>query len=147
MAYWWDPTEPDHYVGSPADWWPGDGFADFVGVDWYGEEPTPMTTSRSFQHWYTTMVPTGLPLFVVEYGQYQLGPGEARDPVAERLRAEAIRTDAAWIRTHPRITMWLYWQAPGPAGEWQLRDPGSQRAWQAVAAAVCRPTRAFGHAP
>ena len=30
MAYWWDPSKPDHYVGNPAAWWPGDRYADFV---------------------------------------------------------------------------------------------------------------------
>jgi hypothetical protein len=139
MAYWWDPTAADHYLGDPSDWWPGEGFADFVGVDWYGSEPTPMTASPSFLHWYTTMAPTGLPLFVVEYGQYELRPGRPRDPGAEHARAEAIRRDAAWIARHPRVVMWLYWQGPGPTGDWRMQDAESQRAWRDAAAAGCRP--------
>jgi hypothetical protein len=139
MAYWWDPAEPDHYIGDPAEWWPGEEFADFVGVDWYGSEPEPMTASPSFRHWYAIMAPTGLPLFVVEYGQYELRPGEASDPVKEQARADAIRRDAAWIARHPRIVMWLYWQGPGPTGDWAMRDPTSQAAWREAASNACQP--------
>jgi hypothetical protein len=139
MAYWWDPAEPDHYIGEPMDWWPGEGYADFVGVDWYGEDPHPMTASPSFLHWYATMAPTGLPLLVVEYGQYLLRPGEVSDPVKELARADAIRRDAAWIARYPRVVGWLYWQAPGAPGDWAMRDRASQLAWRDVARDACRP--------
>ncbi|MGY1984847.1 hypothetical protein ACI792_01320 [Blastococcus sp. SYSU DS0669] len=139
MAYWWDPAEPDHYVGDPRAWWPGAAYADFVGVDWYAFEPVAMTTSPSFRHWYDFMAPTGLPLFVVEYGQYELRPGEVSDPAMERARARAIRQDAAWIAHHPQVAMWMYWQGPGPTGDWQLRDEPSRQAWREVAESGCRP--------
>ena len=139
MAYWWDPAEPGHYVGDPQDWWPGEDSADFVGLDWYGSEPEPMTTSGSFRHWFEFMAPTGLPLFVVEYGQYELRPGEVPDPAAHQARADAIRQDAAWMAAHPQVAMWLYWQGPGPTGDWAMRDEVSLRAWREVAAAGCRP--------
>lgn len=138
MAYWWDPAEPSHYVGDPARWWPGEEYADFVGLDWYGPEPEPMTESGSFRHWYETMEPTGLPLYITEYGQYAVADGEQRDPAKERERARAIRQDAAWIADHPRIRMWMYWQAVGDQGDWRMQDQASQRAWQEVAAAGCR---------
>jgi hypothetical protein len=138
MAYWWDPDQPEHFVGDPAAWWPGAGFADFVGLDWYGSQPAPMTSSPSFTLWYRTMEPTGLPLYIVEYGQYELRPGMRRDPADERARAEAIRADAAWILAHPRIGMWLYWQAIGARdGDWRIRDKASKEAWRAVAALGC----------
>ena len=134
MAYWWDPAAPRHYVGKPAEWWPG---SDFAGLDWYGPNPHPMTESASFDNWYSTMEPTGVPLFITEYGQYAQGNGEARDPAKDRERARAIRTDAAWIHSHPRIRMWMYWQGVGAQGDWRLNDPASQRAWRAVADAGC----------
>ena len=139
MAYWWDPTAPDHYVGDPAAWWPGAEYADFVGLDWYGVDPEPMTASASFRHWYDVMEPTGLPLLIVEYGQYALRPGETSRPAEEEARAAAIRQDAAWIAEHPRITMWMYWQGPGPRGSWALTDDASRQAWRDVAARGCRP--------
>ncbi len=139
MAYWWDPAEPAHYIGDWTDWWPGDGSADFVGIDWYGSEPAPMTASGSFRHWYDAMSPKRLPLLVVEYGQYELRPGEVPDPAAQQARAEAIRQDAAWIADHPRVAMWLYWQGTGPTGDWAMRDEVSLQAWREVAAAGCRP--------
>ena len=142
MAYWWDPSAPSHYVGRPADWWPGAHFADFAGLDWYGPDPHPMTTSGSFRTWYSTMEPTGVPLFITEYGQYVHGRGDAPDPLKETERAQAIRTDAAWIHAHPRIRMWMYWQGVGSQGDWRLDDPASQRAWRAVVDAGCS---ASGH--
>jgi hypothetical protein len=139
MAYWWDPEVPGHFVGNPAAWWPGTQFADFAGLDWYGSQPAPMTASRSFTQWYQAMQPTDLPLYIVEYGQYELRPGQSRNPALERLRAAAIRQDAAWISAHPAIAMWLYWDALGTGGgDWRMRDEASQRAWRNVASAGCR---------
>jgi len=138
MAYWWDPAEPSHYIGDPAAWWPGRAYADFVGLDWYGPDPEPMTTSGSFQNWFQAMRPTGLPLFITEYGQYAVADGERRQPAKERARAEAIRQDAAWIAAHPRIRMWMYWQAVGDQGDWRMHDEASQRAWREVAESGCR---------
>lgn len=139
MAYWWDPGQPGHYVGDPAAWWPGEDTADFVGLDWYAERPEPMTQSPSFRHWYAVMAPTDLPLLIVEYGQYVLAPGETSRPALERARAEAIRTDAAWIAAHAQVTGWLYWQGTGPAGDWAMRDEESLAAWRDVARSGCRP--------
>jgi hypothetical protein len=139
MAYWWDPGEPDHYVGDPLAWWPGDEYADFAALDWYGAEPTPMTTSPSFRHWYRVMERTGKPLYITEYGQYVLGPGETSRPEFERARAEAIRQDAVWIARHPRVAMWIYWQGVGPRGDWRMHDPASEQAWRQVADLGCAP--------
>jgi len=138
MAYWWDPNNPGHYVGDPAAWWPGAGYADFAGLDWYGPDPTPMTTSASFQNWYSTMTPAGVPLYITEYGQYVVH-GATRDPAKERERIQAITQDAAWIAAHKRIRMWMYWDAVGAQGDWRLRDKASQQAWGAVAETGCRP--------
>ncbi|MCW2698974.1 MAG: hypothetical protein JWQ45_509 [Blastococcus sp.] len=139
MAYWWDPKAPAHFVGNPADWWPGAAYADFAGLDWYSPDPEPMTASGSFHFWYRSMAPTGVPLLITEYGQYAVAPGERRQPAKEQARAAAIRADAAWIAGHPRIRMWLYWQAVGAQGDWRLRDEASQQAWRQVAEAGCRP--------
>ncbi|SDX86574.1 hypothetical protein SAMN05661080_01489 [Modestobacter sp. DSM 44400] len=137
MAYWWDPGSPDHYVGDPAAWWPGDDAADFAGFDWYGADPEPMTGTSAFGHWYATMVDTGVPLFITEYGQYALPAGARPDPALQRARAAAIRADAAWIRAHPRLRMWVYWDDTGARGDWRLTDAASQRAWRAVASSGC----------
>ncbi|WP_347059409.1 hypothetical protein ABC795_03045 [Blastococcus sp. HT6-30] len=137
MAYWWDPARPSHYIGDPALWWPGDDHADFAGLDWYGADPEPMTSSPSFLHWYRFVEPTGLPLFITEYGQYVLRDGEQPDPALLQERVDAIRSDAAWIAEHPRIRMWLYWQGTGRRGDWRLHDEASREAWRAVAETGC----------
>lgn len=137
MAYWWDPAQPSHYVGDPAAWWPGDDHADFAGLDWYGVQPRPMTSSPDFRHWYRFMAATGKPLAIPEYGQYVLPEGARPDPRLQRLRADAIRADAAWIQAHPQIRVWLYWQDVGPEGDWAMTDAVSQGAWRAVARAGC----------
>ena len=140
MAYWWDPAEPDHYVGDPQAWWPGDGFADFVGLDWYGDDPTPMTASPSFRQWYEVMAPTGLPLMIPEYGQSVTRNGPGGSPALELARARAITQDARWIAAHPQLTGWLYWQGFGPRGtDWRLTDPLSVKAWRAAASDGCGP--------
>jgi beta-mannanase len=139
MAYWWDPTERSHYVGDPASWWPGEAYADFAGLDWYGFEPEPMTTSRSFTTWYETVAPTGLPLVIAEYGQYFQRKGQPIDPAKEEARASAIRQDATWIFAHPQFEAWLYWEGAGDSGEWRLRDRASQLAWRSVAERGCSP--------
>ena len=137
MAHWWDPAEPANYVGDPRAWWPGEDYADFVGLDWYGADPTPMTTSRSFRHWYGFMAPTGLPLVIAEYGQAVVRPGDRPSPAREAARAEAIRADARWLAGHPQVVAWLYWHGPGPRGQWRLDDAASQAAWREAAAAGC----------
>ena len=137
MAYWWDPGEPGHWVGQPAAWWPGEDFADFSALDWYGPQPEPMTRTAAFRTWYEFMVRTPVPLYIAEYGQYAVGPGETSDPALEQARADAIRTDAAWIADHPRIRMWLYWQGTGDQGDWRIRDAAGRAAWREVAASGC----------
>jgi hypothetical protein len=137
MSYWWDPAEPSHYIGDPAAWWPGEEYADFTGLDWYGAEPRPMTTSPNFLHWYGFMVQTGEPIVIPEYGQYVLPPGERPHLRLQLERAAAIRADAAWIREHPRVRVWLYWQDTGHQGDWSMTDDASQRAWRAAARSGC----------
>jgi hypothetical protein len=138
-AYWWDPRQPDHYIGDPAAWWPGDQYADFSALDWYGADPEPMTTSPSFRHWYKFMAGTGKPLYITEYGQYVLTAGETSRPRLEEARAAAIRQDAAWIAAHPKLAMWIYWQGLGPRGDWRMHDRASEKAWQQVTDLGCAP--------
>jgi hypothetical protein len=138
MAYWWDPAQPSHYVGHPDAWWPGNGYADFAGIDWYGPEPTPMTTSPSFRVWYRTMALRGVPLYITEYGQgVQKAGQQAADPATNAARVQALRADATWIAHHPKIRMWMYWQATGAQGDWRLKDAGSQAEWRRIAASGC----------
>jgi beta-mannanase len=138
-AYWWDPDKPDHYIGDAARWWPGGQYADFAALDWYGADPEPMTTSKSFRHWYRFMARTGKPLYIPEYGQYVLAPGETSQPHLEQERAAAIRKDAEWIAGHRQVAMWIYWQGVGPRGDWQMHDPASEQAWRHVTELGCEP--------
>jgi hypothetical protein len=133
MAYWWDPAEPDHYVGDPSAWWPGEEYADFVGLDWYGTDPEPMTASPSFSHWYAEMAPSGLPLVIAEYGQGVIGPEEQLTGELDRGRAEAIDRDATWIAEHPQVIAWLYWHGPGHGGDWRLTGDAARSVWRDVA--------------
>lgn len=138
MAYWWDPSQPQHYVGDPAAWWPGKGYADFAALDWYGAKPEPMTTSASFLTWYRTVQPTGLPLLITEYGQYVLKDGQTPNPRLDQARVQAIEEDAAWLASHPQFTMWIYWQGIGPRGDWRMQDQASLDAWRKIAESGCR---------
>jgi hypothetical protein len=138
-AYWWDPTQPSHYVGNPSAWWPGKEYADFVGLDWYSQNPKPMTTSESFLTWYRLFAPQDLPLLIPEYGQYLVPNGQQADPAKQQERARMIRQDAAWVSRHPQIKAWLYWMGSDPRGSWRLTDRASQQAWRTLAAGGCRP--------
>lgn len=139
MAYKWDPTLPSAYIGDPEAWWPGADYADFAGLDWYGRNPRPMTTSPSFTNWFSTVSPFGRPLFITEYGQYWQPGGQPTDQQKVQARAAAIRQDAQWIFAHPQIKGWLYWQSSDQAGSWKIDDPASQAAWRAVSARGCQP--------
>lgn len=138
MGYWWDPAQPKHYVGDPAAWWPGQQYADFVGLDWYGIDPAPMTTSTSFRTWYQFVAPTGLPLVIPEYGQYQRLTGTPADPAKLTARVAAIQQDAAWLAAHPQFTIWMYWEGGPVSHDYRLTDPASQAAWRSVAGSGCR---------
>jgi hypothetical protein len=137
MAYWWDPATPSHFVGDPEAWWPGDDAADFAAIDWYSPVPRPMSESPSFRTWFEVMEKAGVPLYVTEYGQYAVAEGQRSDPAMEQARADAIRTDAAWIAKNPAIRMWIYWQGTGAQGDWRLRDRAGRQAWREVAASGC----------
>ena len=139
MAYKWDPTLPSAYIGDPQAWWPGADYADFAGLDWYGRDPHPMTTSASFSTWFSTVSPYGRPLFITEYGQYWQPGGQPSDPQKAQARAAAIRQDAEWIFAHPQIKGWLYWQGSDSSGSWKIDDPASRAAWRAVSARGCQP--------
>jgi hypothetical protein len=139
MAYWWDPQQKDHFVGDPQAWFPGTKYADFVGIDWYSDDPTPMTTSPSFTYWYQVFAPTHLPLVIPEYGQYARPLDQPRDPTVESARARAIHQDAEWIFGHPEFKAWIYWQTGGSKTEYRMRDEASRTEWQHVALSGCRP--------
>jgi hypothetical protein len=74
---------------------------------------------------------------IPEYGQYAVPSGATPDPRLQRRRAQAIETDATWVRAHHQIRVWIYWDDSGHEGNWRLTDAASQQAWRAVAAGGC----------
>ena len=132
MAYWWD-DGTSHYIGNKDAWWPGAAYADFTAVDVYSNDPRPLETHPEFRGWYDYMLGVGVPMLIAEYGQYVVKPGYAPDPAEQRQRADIIAQDAAWLASQNTISMWLYWDAMGSKGDWQLSDPVSQQAWRDVA--------------
>jgi hypothetical protein len=135
MSYWWH-VGSDHYVADRDAWWPGSEHADFTAVDAYNLHPVPLERDPAFRGWYDFMLDKGEPLFITEYGQYVVRPGEPRDPAMEALRAQVIRQDSEWIRSQDKIRMWLLWDGIGSKGDWRLHDQASQDAWRDVAAAA-----------
>jgi hypothetical protein len=133
MSYWWEPTRLAS-IGGAAAWWVGPDCADFTGVDTYAANPAPLRGDPEFRGWYDFMRNTGKPMLIVEYGQYVVPPGAPANPAMQARRAQAIRTDAAWLQDQGVFSMWLYWNGAGDKGDWSLTDPESQRAWRDVAA-------------
>lgn len=133
MAYWWA-KGTSHYIGDPNAWWPGDNYADFSAIDNYNQnEPTPLSQDKEFMSWYSFMKAKPVPLVIAEYGQYVVKGAE--NATFEAERAKVIAEDAQWIKAQGRFSLWMYWDALGPEGDWRLNDKASQNAWKSVASA------------
>lgn len=134
MAYWWEEGSTHYAPGGPDAWWVWSRYADFVGVDTYSANPTPLRNQAGFQGWLSFVnrkAPTKR-LVVAEYGQGVVKPGEQPNPASEAARARIIAEDESYLRSI-RFTMWLVWHGVGPKGDWRLTDPASQAAWRTVA--------------
>jgi len=134
MSYWWREGSSHYAPGGPNAWWVWSRYADFVAVDTYSPNPTPLRDDPDFQGWlrFVNAKAPDRPLIVAEYGQYVVKPGTSPDPAKLARRARVIEADETYLRSM-RFTMWLYWDGVGAQGDWRLMDSVSQAAWREVA--------------
>jgi hypothetical protein len=113
VAFLWVPQDagsPDTAQNSPAAYWPGGPYVDWVGTDFYAASPNFGQLSRFYGQF------AGKPFVLSEWGLYGFD-----DPVF-------VRQVFAWVRSHPRVRMLNYYQgfsASSPAN--LARYPSSRR--------------------
>ncbi len=123
MAYQWRPSGP--YTQHQDDWWVGDRYTDFLGVDAYnnGWQGHAYTLDRDpyFQRWYKWAKAKNKPLVLAEYGVESDGTNGFSDSV----RANTIRKSIEWAWTQPQIKMILWWNGTKatPGGKDHFLNP------------------------
>jgi hypothetical protein len=128
MSYHWRPGADA--TETPADWWVGSAYTDFIGVDDYNDATTTNRTHAgddpAFQRWYTWAAAKDKPLAVVEFGRLE-NPNDAG------ARADDLLDTEAWLKDHG-FFMFLYWQAIGYKNvDWRVKSGASKDAMRDIA--------------
>jgi hypothetical protein len=97
-----------------ASYYPGDQYVDWIAVDGYLRRPRgPQPFSALFGAWYAQWASHAKPMMIGETG------------AQGALQAPYIENVAAVLPTRfPQIKAFVYFDAPGPAGPWQLSGDG-----------------------
>jgi hypothetical protein len=123
MSYQWRPGSPS--TATPDDWWPGDAYTDWLGVDAYvsGWEKTAysLDVDPQFQRWYSWAKPKGKPLILPEWGI----EAESTGGFTDKVRADAMKKSMEWVATRPEIRLVLWWNGTSstPGGQDHTLDP------------------------
>jgi hypothetical protein len=98
---------------NPTDWWPGDPYVDYMGVQGYGSNPNTCDTRQwrsftaTFQAPYAFALRHGKPMLIGEWGQRE----DRADP---QRKAEWLRNAAVVMeRNMPRIRVVSYYHSDG----------------------------------
>jgi hypothetical protein len=125
VALLWVPMtggSPDVAGNQPADYWPGRGYVDWVGTDFYSKFPNFAGLNRFYARY------RGLP-FV--FGEWALWGSDDPGFVGELF---------GWVHTHPRVRMMVYNQGVNPVGPFRLdRYPASAAVLRRVLASPSFP--------
>ncbi len=101
-------------LASMAPLYPGDAYVDWIGVDGYDRgQPGATAFSTIFGAWYAEWAGHGRPLMIGETGAPPAQQAAYLGAVAQELPSQ-----------YPDIRAFVYFNAPGPAGQWQLSGPG-----------------------
>jgi hypothetical protein len=95
VAFLWVPQDagsPDLAANSPAAFWPGAAYVDWVGTDFYASYPNFLLLDQFYDEF------RGKPFVLSEWGLY------GRDD------PQFVRDLFAWARAHPRLRMLNYYQ-------------------------------------
>jgi hypothetical protein len=114
VAFLWVPQDagsPQITANEPAAFWPGAGYVDWVGTDFYASYPNFALLDRFYSEF------SGKPFVLSEWALYGAdAPG-------------FVRALFGWIRTHSRVRMLNYYQGFDPSGPANLAHyPASRMA-------------------
>ncbi|WP_394826868.1 hypothetical protein [Pendulispora albinea] len=132
MDYQWRDGAPK--TKNPDDWWIGDAYTDFLGIDAYIRDWKPkvaLSEQADFQRWYRWALPKGKPIVIAEYSIV------LSSQIPDSLRASLIRKSLDYVWSQPQIRMVLWWNQVGNSeGAFQLSPTpsapaGSPRALEA----------------
>ncbi|MGE3795664.1 MAG: glycoside hydrolase family 26 protein [Dehalococcoidia bacterium] len=118
------PVAASHVTG---DYYPGDAFVDWVGLDWYAHEgmtvahvtrerpigSDPVTRIDDFYNAYA--VARGKPIALTEWGLASAPRGEGDDPTW-------MRDALAWMTAHPAVKAQVYFNQAAPDVEHRLES-------------------------
>jgi hypothetical protein len=123
---------------NPNDWWPGDSYVDYVGVQGYGSNPNTCDTSQwrsfqaTFQGPYDFAVEHGKPMLIGEWGQRE-------DRIDPQRKADWLREAAAVMeRDMPLIRILVSYHSDGrglcayPDSWWIDTSPQALEAFAAM---------------
>lgn len=113
VAFLWVPQDagsPDIAANSPAAYWPGSAYVDWVGTDFYSSYPNFSLLDRFYGRF------TGKPFVISEWAV-----DGADDP-------RFVRTLFAWVLSHPRVRMINYFQGYGRVNPYDLSRYPAARA-------------------
>jgi hypothetical protein len=114
VAFLWVPQDagsPQTAANSPAAFWPGSGYVDWVGTDFYASYPNFTLLDAFYQAF------PGKPFVLSEWALYG-----SDDP-------GFVRALFAWVQSHPRVRMLNYYQGFTPRAKPSLVNyPRSRRA-------------------
>jgi beta-mannanase len=109
VALVWCPSEQGG-VANLASFFPGPTWVDWIGADGYDRKGTGAAAlSEVFGSWYSTYAPYGKPMIIGETGAM---------PSDQAAYLQAIQTELP--SQFPNIRALVYFDAAGPAGQWQL---------------------------
>jgi hypothetical protein len=114
VAFLWVPQDagsPEIAANSPAAFWPGAAYVDWVGTDFYSAYPNFAQLDRFYNQF------AGKPFVISEWAVYGVDdPG-------------FVHALFGWVRSHPRVRMLNYYQGFSPSSRVNLAQyPATQRA-------------------
>ena len=122
----------------PKDWWPGDSYVDYMGVQGYGSNPNTCDTvgwrsfKATFQAPYAFAVAHGKPMLIGELGQREDRAGPHRKAEWFRAASIAIERDMPWIR----VVLYYHSDGGGPCAYqdswWIDTSPQALEAFKAM---------------
>jgi hypothetical protein len=114
ISFVWTPQtagSPDTPANSPAAYYPGDGYVDWVGTDFYSRFPNFAGLEALYKHY---------PQKPFAFGEWALWSADS---------PAFVNALFAWVNSHPRVQMMLYNQGYGSHSPFALApDPASTAA-------------------
>jgi hypothetical protein len=132
VRFVWCPIASHFKDGRAQAYYPGDEYVDWIGADAYNWYPTRKTwatySSGILDAFYTWSAPHAKPLIIGETGTME-------DPARPGRKAAWFADALAWLKKHPAIKAWSYFDSVSPKGyDFRLAtSPSSIAGYRAIA--------------